>query len=198
MPKRVVKELAAKFFARCIEVIMSRVGQAPIEVPQDVVVSFANDIFTAKGKLGELSAPLPSSLEVEREGSSLRVKIKTHDKHSRMLWGTTRRNINNMVTGVSKGFTVNLEINGVGYRAAVQGRSLVMQLGYSHDIQFPIPEGIDIKCEKPTLIQVAGIDRQVVGQIAAKIRRYRLPEPYKGKGIKYENEIIVRKEGKKK
>jgi len=177
---------------------MSRVGQAPIEVPQDVVVTFANDMVMAKGKLGELSAPLPQSLEVEREGSALRVKIKTHDKHSRMLWGTTRRNINNMVTGVSKGFTVNLEINGVGYRAAVQGRQLVMQLGYSHDIQFPIPEGIDIKCEKPTLIQVAGIDRQAVGQVAAKIRRYRLPEPYKGKGIKYENEIIVRKEGKKK
>jgi large subunit ribosomal protein L6 len=115
-----------------------------------------------------------------------------------MLWGTTRALVNNMVTGVSKGFTVNLEINGVGYRAAVQGKNLVLQLGYSHDVTFPIPEDVKIACERPTAISISGPDKQRVGQIAAVLRAFRKPEPYKGKGIKYADEVIRRKEGKKK
>ena len=114
------------------------------------------------------------------------------------MWATSRTLINNMVTGVSQGFTINLEINGVGYRAAVQGKELVMQLGFSHDVKYPIPEGITIKCDKPTAITVSGADKQRVGQIAAEIRGFRKPEPYKGKGIKYRGEFIFRKEGKKK
>ena len=119
-------------------------------------------------------------------------------KQARALWGTTRALVNNMVTGVSAGFTRKLEINGVGYRAAVQGKTLVLQLGYSHDINFPIPQDIKIACEKPTAIAVTGADRQRVGQVAAEIRSFRQPEPYKGKGIKYADETIRRKEGKKK
>lgn len=177
---------------------MSRVGQAPVEIPQGVTVTFADNILSAKGKLGDLSAAVPSSIAVSIENNVILFSPKTKSKDAQRLWGTTRRNVHNAVLGVSQGFTVNMDINGVGYRAAVQGRILVMQLGYSHDIQFPIPEGIEIKCEKPTTIQVHGRCKQAVGQVAAQIRSYRQPEPYKGKGIKYENETIVRKEGKKK
>jgi len=123
---------------------------------------------------------------------------KNDTKRARAMWGTTRALVNNMVTGVSKGFSVTLEINGVGYRAAVQGNTLNLQLGYSHEIPYPIPDGVKIACERPTLITVSGADRQRVGQIAAEIRAYRPPEPYKGKGIKYSTEIVRRKEGKKK
>jgi large subunit ribosomal protein L6 len=126
------------------------------------------------------------------------VKPKTESKKARMMWGTTRALINNVVKGVHDGFTINLEINGVGYRAAVDGQKLKLQLGYSHDIDYPIPADIAVKCDKPTAISITGKDKQVVGQIAAEIRAYRGPEPYKGKGVKYATETIIRKEGKKK
>jgi large subunit ribosomal protein L6 len=126
------------------------------------------------------------------------VTPRSETKYSRAMWGTTRALINNMVTGVSSGFSINLEISGVGYRAQVQGKNLNLQLGYSHDIPFPIPDDVSISCERPTVITVRGADRQRVGQIAADIRAYRPPEPYKGKGIKYSTETVRRKEGKKK
>jgi large subunit ribosomal protein L6 len=126
------------------------------------------------------------------------VKPVHETNQSRVMWGTTRANLRNMVEGVSKGYIKNLEINGVGYRAAVQGKNLQLQMGFSHDVVYPIPEGITIKCEKPTAIQISGFDRQKVGQVAAEIRAVRSPEPYKGKGIKYDTETILRKEGKKK
>jgi large subunit ribosomal protein L6 len=126
------------------------------------------------------------------------VKPLTESKQARMSWGSTRANLRNMVEGVSKGYVKNLEINGTGYRAAVQGKNLQLQMGYSHDVSYPIPEGIAIKCDKPTSITITGFDKQKVGQVAAEIRSYRPPEPYKGKGIKYEGEHILRKEGKKK
>ncbi len=132
------------------------------------------------------------------EDGKVVVTPNSDSKRARMLWGTTRALVNNMVTGVSKGFNANLEINGVGYRAAVQGKNLVLQLGYSHDVTFPIPDDIKIACEKPTAIAITGADKQRVGQIAAVIRAYRKPEPYKGKGIKYSDETVRRKEGKKK
>jgi large subunit ribosomal protein L6 len=129
---------------------------------------------------------------------NITIAPKDESKHARAMWGTTRALVNNMVTGVSTGFTRMLEINGVGYRAAVQGRTLNLQLGYSHDIAYPIPQDIQIACERPTLIAISGADRQRVGQVAAEIRSYRPPEPYKGKGVKYAEETVRRKEGKKK
>jgi large subunit ribosomal protein L6 len=177
---------------------MSRVGKNPILIPSDVQCRMDGEIFVAKGKLGELRLPISKEVTLDLEEGKVRVKPVSEKKTSRMMWGTTARLVNNLITGVSKGFTRNLEITGVGYRAAVQGSKLVMQLGYSHDVEFPIPSGITIKCEKPTSISITGIDKQRVGQIAAVIRSYRKPEPYKGKGIRYENEVILRKEGKKK
>jgi len=177
---------------------MSRVGKNPVAIPSGVDVQIANQILTAKGKLGSLSIPVSSEVEASVEDGKVWVKPKSDSKRSRMMWGTTRALVNNMVTGVSKGYTVNLEINGVGYRAAVQGKVLNLQLGYSHDVPFPIPDDVKIVCEKPTSIAITGADKQRVGQVAAVIRSYRKPEPYKGKGIKYETETILRKEGKKK
>ena len=177
---------------------MSRVGKNPVKVPSGVTVNVSGQEVTAKGKLGQLSMVLSKDVEALLDGDSVLVKPRDESKRSRMLWGMTRNMIRNMVNGVATGYTVNLEINGVGYRAAVQGKVLNMQLGYSHDINYPIPEGIAIKCEKPTAISISGADRQKVGQVAAEIRGYRKPEPYKGKGIKYDNETVLRKEGKKK
>ncbi len=177
---------------------MSRVGKYPVSVPSGVTVQITGPEITVKGKLGESSLALKDNVEVTLDGNLVWVKPKNDTKQARMMWGTTRANINNMVKGVSEGFTVNLEINGVGYRAAVEGSSLKLQLGYSHDIEYPIPADITMKCEKPTSITISGADRQRVGQVAAVIRGYRGPEPYKGKGIKYETETILRKEGKKK
>ena len=177
---------------------MSRVGKNPVAIPSGVDVQIANQILTAKGKLGSLSIPVSSDVEASVEDGKVWVKPASDSKRSRMMWGTTRALVNNMVTGVSKGFTVNLEINGVGYRAAVQGKVLNLQLGYSHDVPFPIPDDVKITCEKPTSISITGADKQRVGQVAAVIRSYRKPEPYKGKGIKYDTETILRKEGKKK
>lgn len=177
---------------------MSRIGKYPVPVPSGVTVAISDRTVTAKGKLGELSMPLADVVDVTVEGQSVSVTPKSKDKQARAMWGTTRALINNMVKGVSVGFTRKLEINGVGYRAAVSGSELTLQLGYSHDIKFQIPDGIKIVAEKPTLLAVSGADRQLVGAVSSKIRGYRGPEPYKGKGVKYEDETIVRKEGKKK
>ena len=178
---------------------MSRVGKNPVEVPQGVTVDVAGGAATVKGKLGTLKLPISTSeVEVKVEDGKVWVKPLNESKQARMSWGATRANLRNMVEGVSKGYVKNLEITGTGYRAAVQGKNLQLQMGYSHDVTFPIPEGIAIKCEKPTAISISGFDKQKVGQIAAEIRAVRPPEPYKGKGIKYEGEHILRKEGKKK
>jgi large subunit ribosomal protein L6 len=177
---------------------MSRIGKNPVAVPSGVTVDVAGQRVTAKGKLGQLSVDLGGEIEIGREGDVVWVKPRGDGPRARTMWGTARALIQNMVVGVNQGFTTNLEIVGVGYRAAVEGKTLVLQLGYSHEIRYPIPEGITVRCERPTMIAVSGADRQKVGQVAAEIRGYRKPEPYKGKGIKYANEYILRKEGKKK
>ena len=177
---------------------MSRVGKYPVAIPQGVQVTLQGRTLVAKGKLGELRLPLTDDVEVEVADNQVAVKPRRDDRRSRTMWGTTRSLVNGMVTGVSAGFTKNMEINGTGYRAAVQGKDLVLNLGYSHEVRYPIPSGIKITCERPTAIRVEGVDKRHVGQVAAEIRGWRPPEPYKGKGIKYENEQILRKEGKKK
>ncbi len=169
-----------------------------MKVPTGVDVAISGDLISAKGKLGSLQYRATDDVVVTMDDGKISVKPANDSKRARAMWGTARSRLQNMVTGVSEGFTRNLEINGVGYRAAVQGKTLVLQLGFSHDVNYPIPEGIDIKCERPTAIAVSGADKQKVGQVAAEIRSYRPPEPYKGKGIKYDDEIIRRKEGKKK
>ncbi|HVO01678.1 MAG TPA: 50S ribosomal protein L6 [Candidatus Cybelea sp.] len=177
---------------------MSRVGKNPVALPQGVTIDVAGGAATVKGKLGTLKLPLSTDVEVKVEGGKVWVKPHDEGKQARMNWGSTRAHLRNMVEGVSKGYVKNLEISGTGYRAAVQGKNLQLQMGYSHDVTYPIPEGIQIKCEKPTSITISGFDKQKVGQVAAEIRAYRPPEPYKGKGIKYDGEHILRKEGKKK
>lgn len=177
---------------------MSRVGKYPVAVPDGVTVEIANDVVKAKGKLGELTAPISDEVEVTQEGNLIKVAPKRETKKARAMWGTTRALVSNIVTGVSTGFTVELEINGVGYRAAVEGQELVLSLGFSHPVRYPIPEGVTMKCERPTAIAISGTDKQQIGQLAAEIRAFRPPEPFKGKGVKYVNETILRKEGKKK
>ena len=177
---------------------MSRIGKHPVPVPAGVDVTVDGQTVTAKGKLGQLSFVVIDDIMAKLENGKVVVTPKADTRRSRTQWGTARTQVSNLIEGVSKGFTVNLEINGVGYRAAVQGSDLVLQLGYSHDIKYPIPEGITIKAEKPTAISIFGRDRQKVGQVAAEIRGFRKPEPYKGKGIKYGTEVVLRKEGKKK
>ena len=177
---------------------MSRVGKYPVPVVKGVTVAIADRQVRVKGKMGESVLDLTEHVEVTLEDDKVWVKPANDGKRARMMWGTTRALINNMVKGTSEGFTINLEINGVGYRAAVQGKVLQLNLGYSHDVNYPIPDDVTIKTDKPTSISITGRDKQRVGQIAAEIRSYRGPEPYKGKGIKYETETILRKEGKKK
>jgi large subunit ribosomal protein L6 len=177
---------------------MSRIGKHPVPVPAGVDVTVSGQQVTAKGKLGELSYVLVDDVLAKLEGGKVVVTPRADTRRARVMWGTSRTQVSNLIQGVSKGFAVNLEINGVGYRASVVGRDLVLQLGYSHDIKYPIPEGIAIKCDKPTAISISGRNRQQVGQVAAEIRGYRKPEPYKGKGIKYDKEVLLRKEGKKK
>lgn len=177
---------------------MSRVGKYPVTVPSGVQVALQGRTVVAKGKNGELKLDLTDAVDVTIENNLVTVKPRGEDRRARTLWGTTRSLINGMLTGVSTGFTKSMEINGTGYRAAVQGSDLVLNLGYSHEIRYPVPKGIKITCEKPTSIKVEGADKRQVGQVAAEIRAYRGPEPYKGKGVKYENEQILRKEGKKK
>ncbi|MFL1460583.1 50S ribosomal protein L6 [Roseococcus sp. DSY-14] len=177
---------------------MSRVGKYPVSVPAGVTVALAGRTLTAKGKLGELSLDLTDAVDVEITGNEVKVSPRGEDRRSRTLWGTTRSLVQGMVQGVSTGFSKSMEITGTGYKAAVQGSELVLNLGYSHEIRYPVPAGIKITTERPTAIKVEGLDKQKVGQVAAEIRAYRGPEPYKGKGVKYDNEVILRKEGKKK
>jgi len=177
---------------------MSRIGKNPVAIPEGVAVDLAGQILTAKGHLGTLSLAVSSEVTATIADGAVTIAPKDESKRARAMWGTTRALVNNMVTGVATGFTRNLDINGVGYRAAVQGNTLTLQLGYSHDVVYPIPPDVRIACERPTTIAVSGADRQRVGQVAAEIRSFRPPEPYKGKGIKYRDETIRRKEGKKK
>jgi large subunit ribosomal protein L6 len=192
------KSAARSFVAFFEAFLMSRIGKHPVTVPSGVEVQLSGQALTAKGSLGTLRLVVSNEVSASIADGAVMIVPKNETKHARAMWGTTRALVNNMVTGVSKGFSVILEINGVGYRAAVQGNTLNLQLGYSHEIAYPIPIDVRITCERPTLITVSGADRQRVGQVAAEIRAYRPPEPYKGKGIKYSTEIVRRKEGKKK
>ncbi len=177
---------------------MSRIGNKPVPIPSGITADIAGQTVKVKGPKGALSAVLPDEVEVKLDGGRIRVDPRSETKRARSQWGTARTLVANLIAGVTKGFEQRLEINGVGYRAAVQGKNLQLALGYSHDIVYPIPEGITIATPRPVEIVVSGIDRQKVGQVAAEIRAYRPPEPYKGKGIKYAAERIFRKEGKKK
>lgn len=177
---------------------MSRVGMVPVEVPSGVDLEIAAGEIKAKGKLGELTMKIVDDVEVSREDNLVWVKPANDGKRARMMWGTTRSLLSNLVMGVSEGFSKRLLITGVGYRAAMQGKELVLQLGHSHEIRYPLPEGIKVDVPNQTEIVISGPNNQVVGQVAAEIRSYRKPEPYKGKGVRYADEIIIRKEGKKK
>lgn len=177
---------------------MSRIGKHPVPIPSGVEVQLSGQTLTTNGQLGSLSLVVSNEVTASITDGAVTIAPKSDTKQSRAMWGTTRALVSNMVTGVSTGFSRNLEIVGVGYRAAVQGNTLNLQLGYSHDIPFPIPADVRIACERPTVVTVSGADRQRVGQVAAEIRSYRPPEPYKGKGIRYVNETVRRKEGKKK
>lgn len=177
---------------------MSRIGKKPVPVPSGVTVTLEGQTVKVKGSKGELQVKLVDLVEVKHENDEITVSPVDQSKPARSAWGLSRTLIANMITGVTDGFTKTLEINGVGYRAALQGQGLQLNLGYSHDVVYAIPQGIDIKVPKPTEIVVSGIDKQRVGQVASEIRAWRPPEPYKGKGVKYADETIFRKEGKKK
>jgi large subunit ribosomal protein L6 len=177
---------------------MSRIGKKPIPIPAGVTVSVDGGEIRAKGPKGELRMPLADDIRYDVEAAEVRVLPANDTKRARAFWGMQRTLVSNLVVGVSDGFTKVLEISGVGYRANAQGRTLKLQLGYSHDVDYPVPEGITVKTPDPTTVEISGVDRQQVGQVAAEIRRWRKPEPYKGKGIKYRGEFIFRKEGKKK
>jgi large subunit ribosomal protein L6 len=175
---------------------MSRIGKLPIEIPKGVKINFVDSVITVQGPNGKLSRAIMPCVTLNISETSLEVTRNDEATSTRAAHGLTRTLINNMVTGVTKGFQTDLEINGVGYRAEVKGKELVLSLGYSHPINFLIPEGIAIDVEKMTKLSVKGFDKELVGQTAAKIRSFRGPEPYKGKGIKYANETILRKAGK--
>lgn len=177
---------------------MSRVGKHPIQIPSGVNVTINGNTIEAAGKLGKLARAIPEGVIVENIDNTISVKPANESKQSRMLWGTMQRQISNMINGVATGTTVTLDLVGVGYRASVQGQNVNIQLGFSHDVIYPIPHGITVKCEKPTSIAISGADKQLVGQVAAEIRKHRQPEPYKGKGVIRDGEFVVRKEGKKK
>ncbi len=177
---------------------MSRIGKLPVQVPSGVSVQINGQDIAVKGSKGELTLRLVDDVTATQDDGAVVVTPRDDSKRSRSMWGMQRSLVQNMVTGVSDGFEIDLEIQGVGYRAAVQGKTLNLQLGFSHDVAFAIPDGVTIACERPTAIKVSGIDKQLVGQVAAKIRSYRPPEPYKGKGVRYVGEYIFRKEGKKK
>ena len=177
---------------------MSRIGKKPVSVPQGVTASVDGQTVTAKGPKGELRFAVNDEVLVKLEDGAIAVTPRDDSKDARSKWGMSRTQISNILTGVKDGFERKLEITGVGYRAAMQGRNLQLALGFSHDVVYEAPEGVTISVPKPTEIVVNGIDKQVVGQVAAVIRKYRGPEPYKGKGVRYAGERIVRKEGKKK
>ena len=177
---------------------MSRIGKKPVAIPAGVTAKVEGQKVSVKGAKGELSFVVPDDVDVKFEDNEIKVDPRNETKRARALWGTSRAQVNNLVVGVTKGFEKKLEITGVGYKAAVAGKNLQLSLGYSHDVNYPIPAGIAIVTPKPTEIMVSGIDKRQVGQVAAEIRAYRGPEPYKGKGVKYADEFIFRKEGKKK
>ncbi|HEU5273260.1 MAG TPA: 50S ribosomal protein L6 [Xanthobacteraceae bacterium] len=177
---------------------MSRIGKRAVTIPTGVTATVEGQTVKMKGPKGALELVLPGEVVAKLDKGSLKVDPRSETKRARSMWGTSRTLVSNLVTGVTKGFEKKLEINGVGYRAAVQGKNLQIALGYSHDVVYPIPAGIAITTPKPTEVVVTGIDRQKVGQVAAEIRGFRKPEPYKGKGVKYSGEYIFRKEGKKK
>jgi large subunit ribosomal protein L6 len=177
---------------------MSRIGKKAVAIPAGVTASLDGQTVKAKGPKGELQFTVPDRIAVKQQDGGIKVDPRDDSKVARSQWGMSRTMVSNIFTGVTKGFEKKLEINGVGYKAAVAGKVLKLSLGYSHDVDFPIPDGITIAAPKPTELVVTGIDKQKVGQVAAEIREYRGPEPYKGKGVKYAGEFIFRKEGKKK
>ena len=177
---------------------MSRIGKKAVPIPSGVTASVEGQTVKMKGPKGALQYIVPDDIVVKMEKGAIKVDPRQETQRARAMWGTSRTVVSNLVTGVTKGFETKLEITGVGYRAAVQGKNLQLALGFSHDVNYPIPEGIAIATPKPTEIVVSGIDKQRVGQVAAEIRAFRPPEPYKGKGVKYAGEFIFRKEGKKK
>jgi len=177
---------------------MSRIGKKLVTVPAGVTASIEGGLLSVKGPKGSMAMPLVDDIAYAVEGGAISVQPANDTKRARAFWGMQRTLVSNLVVGVSDGFTKVLEITGVGYRASVQGKNLKLQLGYSHDVDYPIPEGIAIKTPDQTTVEITGSDKQQVGQVAAEIRRWRKPEPYKGKGIKYRGEYIFRKEGKKK
>jgi large subunit ribosomal protein L6 len=177
---------------------MSRIGKVPVSIPGDVKIDLSANSLSVKGKLGLLSYNFSNDVTVAIDENKIFVKPANDSISAKAKWGLTRTLINNMVKGVTEGFVVDLEILGVGYRAAVDGKILTLFLGYSHEIKFAIPENIEIKCEKPTMISIFGIDKQKVGEVAAQLRKLRKPEPYKGKGIRYKGEKVPMKAGKKK
>jgi len=177
---------------------MSRIGKKPVAIPSGVTADIANGVLTVKGPKGTLTLTLRDEISYTVDGDTILVKPANDTKSARAFWGMQRTLVDNLVTGVTQGYTKVLEITGVGYRANAQGKNLKLQLGYSHDVDYAVPEGIEIKTPDNTTVEISGIDKQKVGQVAAEIRRWRKPEPYKGKGIKYRGEFIFRKEGKKK
>jgi large subunit ribosomal protein L6 len=177
---------------------MSRIGKKPVTVPAGVTANIAGGELSVKGPKGTLKMPLADDIKYETIDGGISVQPANETKRARAFWGMQRTLVQNLVTGVTEGFSKKLVISGVGYRANMQGKTLKLQLGYSHDVNFDIPEGIEIKTPDQTTIEISGVDKQKVGQVAAEIRRWRKPEPYKGKGIKYADEFIFRKEGKKK
>jgi large subunit ribosomal protein L6 len=177
---------------------MSRIGKKPVAIPAGVSADIANGLLTVKGPKGTLTLTLVEDISYAIEDGAISVTPANDTRRGRAFWGMQRTLVSNLVTGVTEGYTKTLQITGVGYRATAQGTNLKLQLGYSHDVDFAVPEGIEIKTPDNTTINISGIDKQKVGQVAAEIRRWRKPEPYKGKGIKYQGEFIFRKEGKKK
>jgi len=177
---------------------MSRIGKKPVALPKGVTANVSGQTVKVKGPKGELQVTLPAEVAIEAGADGVSVTPRKEMERAAAMWGLSRTLVNNLVVGVTEGFSQKLEIQGVGYRAAVQGKNLNLQLGFSHDVAYPIPAGITITAEKPTQLTVAGIDKQLVGQVAAEIRAYRKPEPYKGKGVRYADEYVRRKEGKKK
>src|SRR5580658_7836360 len=177
---------------------MSRIGKKPVVIPSSVTAKLEGQTIAVKGAKGELKFTAPAEVAIAIEGGAVHVTPHGEDKRARAMWGMTRAQVANLVGGVTKGFEKKLEINGVGYKAAVAGKNLQLSLGYSHDVIFPIPAGVTIVTPKPTEVTITGADKRQVGQVAAEIRAVRGPEPYKGKGVKYADEFIFRKEGKKK
>ena len=177
---------------------MSRIGKKPVVLPKGVTASVEGQTVKVKGPKGELSVKLVPQVSATLDEHGITITPDKAQERAAQMWGLSRSLVNNLVVGVTQGFTQKLEIQGVGYRAAVQGKVLNLQLGFSHDVPYAIPPGITIVTEKPTMISVSGIDKQLVGQVAAEIRSWRPPEPYKGKGVRYEGEYVRRKEGKKK